>query len=181
MQAILQFLITVFVVPAILLMLLYLAIQIALVRGSELSTTSRSLALLFGFGIFVLFVVLNLNSDLLPSSKLASYSRAINDPPLYIIGGFIIGLIIMALIDLLITARAVAFLIIVLTSTSLIALYLYIFIADSRSPLLQSTVSLLLGVLLYGVVRPRPFVSLKLRATLARFFKRLFDILRGRL
>src|SRR5579872_1478324 len=124
MQFILQFLILVVVVPAILLLVLYVSIQMTLVRLDNMANARRAAALLLGFLLFVIFVVLNLFSNVLPSSTLSAYANAFTDPAGFLLGGFAAGLILMAMVDFLLAPLIAAVLIMVLSSLSLITLYL---------------------------------------------------------
>ena len=146
-------LIRVFVIPGILIGMFGLSIFLVMVAETDkYQATSSRFALALGLAGFVLVVILSrFTGFLVPQQPLNVFQHIWP----YIIGGFITGVALIAAFHSFLKSRAISILILVLSCTSLSALYFYVFVNELRDALLVSTVSLLVGSLAYVVLFPK--------------------------
>lgn len=170
MQAVLQFFLQWLVVPGILVLLIYISVNLALMRSQPRDPTDdtvRAVALLLGGALFILLIVLNQFSNFMSAQALGSFAQSSN-LALLLIAGFLSGALLLALVELLSQQRALSVLIVVLFTVSSYAVYLYLFISESRGILLDLSVSFLVGELVYAIIRPKLFQRLRIAELMRR-------------
>lgn len=172
MQIILQFLLLWLVVPGILLLLIYVSFNLALMRSQPHNQTDdavRSVALLLGGALLILLIVLNQFSDFMSPQSLDAFNQSSNHV-LLLIEGCIGGALLLGLVELFAKQRALSVLIVVLFTLSSYALYLYLYISESRGILLDISVSFLVGELVYAMFRPKMFQQMRIADLMRRMF-----------
>lgn len=173
MQAILQFILLWLVVPGILLLLIYVSVNLALMRSQPHDPTDdavRAVALLLGCALLILLIVLNQFSNFMSSQSMGTFAQTSNQALLLIVG-CLSGALLLTMVELLSRQRALSVLIVVLFTMSSYAMYLYLFISASRGILLDLSVSFLIGELIYAMIRPKLFQRLRVAELMRRTFR----------
>jgi hypothetical protein len=149
---IIGFLLQVVLVPAILLGLLALGIQLATSPSAQpLDRIRKFMAVWLGFSVFILIMMLHVFKLLAPNGD----SLMNNNVILFIGLGLIIGPGLLALLDSLLRTTAVPMFVAILIATSLTTLYFYAFVDIYRIPIVMTTISMLVGSLAYVVLFPK--------------------------
>jgi hypothetical protein len=159
-QMVLQAIVQILIVPFALISIIAFAWRVSNTSDPDPEmNTSRKLAFLLGVVLTIILIVLDIFTDAFKRSTLVPIN-AYNNPWPYIVIGFLIGAVYMAAMHLLLNVKAMSLFIVILTTTSLSALYFYAFASQVRSPILIATLCWLAGILTYAVVVPKSVSTL---------------------
>jgi hypothetical protein len=153
-SAVILFIVQWIFAPLILVGMLVIAVRMTIAPSPDRSQEiSKRLAFGLGLALFLLAIIINNTVTFAPSFPQSTIQATL----VYVCIGAVFGFLMMGTIHLLAKTRAISLFIILLTGMSLIGLYYYVVINQSRGPILTIIIGLLVGGLAYGVFNPGLF------------------------
>lgn len=141
------------IVPGILLGIFFYSRSILKQNSNEQNKISMNAGFWCGLVLFVIFIVYTMRLVQLPDF---SQTKTLDFNLLGVIIGIIIGFSLLILLRLTLKYTPISsFIILILTFSSLSALYSYFFIQTFNNIIISSTLGLVLGALLYIMIIPQ--------------------------
>ena len=151
-------LIPLFVVPLILIALLFFSLRtVRRVGKTELKSSARA-GFWAGFVLLAIFIISQLDRMQLPTGE---FGVPLSFDPVSLLAGLVLGFVFLWLVRLSLPTRLVGITIMLLTATSTIALFSFIFVEGLRRTVLYLSLGLALGILFHVIIIPSSLRKLR--------------------